>query len=134
MTPTTTGASHVALTVRDLDASTGWYERVLGWRVLTRLDATQAGSPRVLLYDPATGFAVALCRPADGSGDVFDHRRTWLDHLALRVADDATLDAWLAHLDDCGIAHSPVREAGLGRLVSFEDPDGIALELWADAR
>jgi glyoxylase I family protein len=134
MTPAITGASHVALTVRDLDASTQWYERVLGWRVLARLDETQAGSPRVLLYDPASLFAVALCRPADVADEPFDHRRTGLDHLALRVADRAALDAWLAHLDAYGVDHSPVRDAGIGCLVSFEDPDGIQLELWLDAR
>jgi hypothetical protein len=36
-----------------------------------------------------------------------------------------------AHLEEAGVSPSPVREVpGLGRFVSFEDPDGIQFELW----
>lgn len=131
--PSLTGASHLALTVVDMEASAEWYERVFGWLVLARLDATEAGSSRVLLFDPATGFALAVCQPEDAGGDRFDHRRTGLDHFAFGVADQAALDAWIAHLDALGIDHSPVRELALGKFVSFEDPDGIQFELWLNA-
>ena len=133
MTPSIQGASHVALTVRDMEAGAEWYQRVFGWQVLTRLSADEAGTPRIILFDPATGFALALCQPDDGSGDRFDHRRTGLDHFALGVADQADLDRWLAHLDDHSISHSPIRELALGRFVSFEDPDGIQFEIWLNA-
>lgn len=132
-TPSIRGASHVALTVRDMEASAEWYQRIFGWIVLRRLDGDEAGTPRILLYDPASGFVVALCRPDDGAGDQFDHRQTGLDHFAFAVADGAELDRWRAHLDEHGVAHSPVREMDLGKFVSFEDPDGIQLELWANA-
>lgn len=131
--PLLTGASHLALTVADMEASAEWYQRVFGWLVLARLDATVAGSPRVLLFDPATGFALAVCQPADGAGDRFDHRRTGLDHFAFGVADQASLEAWIAHLDALAIDHSPVRELEIGKFVSFEDPDGIQFELWLNA-
>jgi len=129
-TPRTMGASHVGLTVRDMDASAEWYQRVFGWQVLRRFDADEAGTPRVLLLDPATFFVVGLCQPTDGDGSAFDHRRTGLDHFAFKVADEAELDRWLAHLDVLGVEHSPVRVLDLGRFVSFEDPDGIQFELW----
>lgn len=128
--PSVQGASHIALTVRDMDASSEWYQRVFGWQVLRRYTADEAGTPRVLLIDPATFFAVGLCQPADGFADAFDHRRTGLDHLAFKVADADELDRWIAHLDELGVAHSPVRVLDLGRFVSFEDLDGIQLELW----
>ena len=128
--PPLTGASHLALTVRDMDASARWYQRVLGLQELRRYGADQPGSPRVLLLDPASFFVVGLCQPADGSSDAFDHRRTGLDHFAFRVADEADLDRWIAHLDEQGVPHSPVRVLDLGRFVSFEDPDGIQFELW----
>lgn len=128
--PSVQGASHIALTVRDMDASSEWYQRVFGWQVLRRYTADEAGTPRVLLIDPATFFAVGLCQPADGSADAFDHRRTGLDHLAFKVADADELDRWIAHLDELGVAHSPVRVLDLGRFVSFEDLDGIQVELW----
>lgn len=128
--PPITGASHVAFTVRDMEASAEWYQRVFGWQVLRRYDGDPAGSPRILLVDPATLFVVGLCQPVDGDGSAFDHRRTGLDHFAFRIADATDLDRWADHLDDLGIPHSPVRILDLGRFVSFEDPDGIQFELW----
>ncbi|MGY1753466.1 VOC family protein [Blastococcus sp. SYSU D01042] len=128
--PALTGASHLAFTVRDMDASAAWYRRVLGLQELRRFGADEAGSPRVLLLEPSSFFVLGLCQPHDRSADAFDHRRTGLDHLALKVADEAELDRWIAHLDEQGVAHSPVRVLDLGRFVSFEDPDGIQLELW----
>jgi|SRR5688572_18426652 len=128
--PSILGASHVALTVRNMDASAEWYQRVFGWMVLRRYAEGEAGTPRIILFDPASFFAVGLCQPTDGSGDTFDHRRTGLDHFALLVADQDELDSWAAHLDGVGVTHSPVRETEVGRFVSFEDPDGIQFELW----
>jgi glyoxylase I family protein len=124
------GVSHVALTVRDMEASAAWYQRVLGLQELRRYSAEDAGSPRVLLLEPSSSFVLGLCQPAEGSADAFDFRRTGLDHLAFRVADEAELERWIAHLDELGVPHSPVRVLDLGRFVSFEDPDGIQFELW----
>ena len=130
--PATQGASHVAFTVSDMDASARWYERVFGWMVLRRFTAGETATPRVILYDPGSGFALGLCQPPDGSNESFDYRRTGLDHFALSVADKAELERWVAHLDALDVAHSPVRETDLGRFVSLEDPDGIQLELWVN--
>jgi glyoxylase I family protein len=82
---------------------------VFGWKVLRRLAAGEAGTPRILPFDPATGFAMGMCRPEDGFGERFDHRRTCLDLFAFGVADEVELDRWIAHLD------------------------GIQLELWTNA-
>ncbi|MDP5185343.1 VOC family protein [Blastococcus sp. BMG 814] len=128
--PSLQGASHIALTVRDMDASAEWYQRVLGLQELRRYGSDGAGTPRILLLDPASFFVVGLCQPDDGSSAAFDHRHTGLDHFAFKVTDDAELDRWIAHLDELGVAHSPVRVLDLGRFVSFEDPDGIQFELW----
>lgn len=133
MPPAIAGASHIALTVRDMEAGAAWYQRVFGWIEIARFAQGEAGTPRILLYDLASGFALGLCEPEDGSGDAFDHRRTGLDHFAFLVADDAALEEWVAHLDELGIAHSTVTELSLGKFVSFEDPDGIQFELWVNA-
>ena len=117
-----------------MEASAAWYRRVFGWVELRRFTAEEAGSARVPLLDPATFFVLGLCQPADGAGGAFDHRVTGLDHLALSVPGDEGLAAWAAHLAAVGVAASPVREVpGLGRFISFEDPDGIQLELWVNA-
>jgi glyoxylase I family protein len=131
--PTMLGASHVALTVTDMEASAQWYQRVFGWQVLRRFAPGEAGTPRILLLDPNSVFAVGLCQPKDGTAGPFDYRRIGLDHFAFEVVDAAELDRWAAHLDAHGVAHSPVRDVGLGTFISFEDPDGIQFELWANA-
>jgi glyoxylase I family protein len=129
--PSVTGASHLALTVRDMESSAAWYQRVFGWTVLRRLSAQEAGSRRVLLLDPKSFFVIGLCQPDDGAGGRFDHRTTGLDHFAFTVADDDELARWSSHLQQEGVTPSPVREVpGLGRFISFEDPDGIQFELW----
>jgi len=120
----------MGLTVRDMEASADWYRRVLGLQELRRYSADEAGSPRILLLEPSTFLVVGLCQYDGGSAEAFDHRRTGLDHFAFKVADEAELDRWIAHLDELGVAHSPVRVLDLGRFVSFEDPDGIQFELW----
>ncbi len=132
--PDILGAAHVGLTVRDMDASARWYQQVFGWTVMARFGPAERATPRVLLLDPKSGFGVSVCEPVDRSGDPFDYRRTGLDHLALEVADDDELARWVAHLDELSVAHSPVREAGAARFVSFEDPDGIQFELWVPPR
>jgi glyoxylase I family protein len=133
--PTLAGASHLGLTVRDMDVSAEWYQRVFGWQVLRRMEAGEgAASPRVLLLDPATFFVVGLCQYDDRSGDRFDHRRTGLDHYAFLVAEEGDLGRWIEHLDAVGVEHSPVRDVpGLGKFVSLDDPDGIQFELWVNA-
>jgi len=129
--PRLSGASHIALTVRDMEASAQWYQRVFGWQVLRRYTGEEAGSPRILLLDPNTFFALGLCQPSDAASEAFDHRRVGLDHFAFKIADQAELDAWHSHLDDEGVDHSPIQDVeGPGRFISFEDPDGIQFELW----
>ena len=132
--PAILGVSHVALTVRDMETSAEWYQRVFGWTELGRLAKGEAFSPRILLFDPSTGLVVGLSQPEDGSGDDFDYRRVGLDHLAFAVANDEELRGWMTHLDDVGVEHSPIRELDLGKFVSLEDPDGIQLELWLTRR
>jgi len=128
--PSIQGASHIALTVRNMEVSAEWYQRVFGWQVLRRYGGDEAGTPRILLIDPSSFFAVALCQSDHRSGDPFDYRRIGLDHFAFQVPDADELDRWIAHLDELGVNHSPVRVLDLGRFVSFEDPDGIQFEPW----
>ena len=132
--PKILGVSHVALTVRDMEKSAEWYQRVFGWIELGRLVDGEALPPRILLLDASSGFALGLAQPDDGSRDDFDYRRTGLDHLAFGLADEDELASWGAHLDEIGVARSPVRELALGKFITFEDPDGIQLELWVTRR
>ncbi len=129
---TFTRALHVGLTVRDMDTSAQWYQRVLGFALVKRFSRPPAepGIERTLLLHEPSGFLVGLYNHDERSGDRFSPFRTGLDHLALEVADDHELDEWIDHLDREGVEHSPIRDLGHSRFVSIEDPDGIQIELW----
>lgn len=137
MTISTTGFSHVRLTVRDLEVSRRFYERVFGWEVAYELpaDADQATHEQLwflfggVIYQVPGGL-LGL-RPAAPGDDSFSEDRVGLDHLSFSVASRADLDAAVAVLDAAGAPHGGVKDAGTMHLLEFRDPDGIALELVA---
>ena len=130
--PSFSRALHMALTVRNMRASAGWYECVLGFDFVREFQVAPgaAGIPRILLLHQQSGFLLGLCDHPGRTEDAFDPRRTGLDHIAFEVADRAELTSWMAHLDELGVGHSPVRELGHSSFVSLEDPDGVQIELW----
>ena len=69
--------------------------------------------------------------PDLATSDRFDERRPGLDHVAFGCADRDELVAWAARLDELGVAHGDIVDAGYGSGLSFRDPDNIALELFA---
>jgi glyoxylase I family protein len=127
MAPTSKGVSHVALTVTDIDRSKEWYGRVLGWAELIANDEDGTSASVGILPD---GLVLAFHAFESGSGDEFDPLRTGLDHLAFGVEGAADLDEWAEHLGDLGVTFSPRVDAPYGHVLSFKDPDGIALELF----
>ena len=66
----------------------------------------------------------------EGLRDAFDEHRTGLDHVSFGCPDRAALESWIPRLDELGVKHGRCRRPyGLG--LSFRDPDGIALEVFA---
>lgn len=124
--------AHIALVVREMTPAVEFYETVLGFaRVGDVVEGPpDAGHPRRLMRHADSGLTLGLHEPYRRSGDRFDPQRTGLDHVALTVADRAALEAWSARLDEHGVEHSPIRDAGYAEFVSFWDPDGIAWEMW----
>jgi glyoxylase I family protein len=127
--------SHIRLTVTEIGRSRKFYESVFGWPVALECpaDADDATRERMsflfggVLYN--LGDVLIGLRPV--ADDRFDEDRVGLDHLSLKVASHAELEAAAAHLDDLGIAHQPIKEIGHGFILEFRDPDNIALELIA---
>ncbi len=122
-----TGIHHVTLSVSDLDRSVEWYVRVLGFVELRRL--THHGLEKAML----TRDGVVVTFIEHGGLAIpgpFDERRTGLDHLSFAVPDRASLEAWVARLDEHGVVHSDIVTGSTGELVPFRDPDNIALELY----
>jgi len=122
--------AHVAVTVTDLERSTAWYSRLFGADPV--LDEDEQGGTfhhTVWLVGADQLFGIHRhVSPSDGS---FDAARPGLDHAAFACADRAELEQWAGKLDGLGIEHGGVVDAAYGSGLSFRDPDGIALELFA---
>ena len=129
--------SHVRLTVSDIDRSRAFYDDVFGLPVAFEVPADADEATRDQLWWLYGGVVYALgdsllgLRPV--GVDRFDEDRTGLDHLSFAVDSRADLDAAVAVLDERGIAHGGVKDIGVGAILEFRDPDGIALELFAPA-
>jgi len=65
------------------------------------------------------------------SSERFNERRPGLDHISFGCASRGDLEKWAARLDEIGVAHGDIIDAGYGSGLSFRDPDNIALELFA---
>ncbi len=120
--------THVAVTVTDLAASEAWYTKVLG--VAPVLDEDTGPFRHVVYAVGGTLFGLHGFPKLD-SAESFNARRPGLDHIAFGCASRAELVAWAARLDELGVAHGEIVDAGYGSGLAFRDPDGIALELFA---
>jgi glyoxylase I family protein len=128
-TPTVLPAiTHVAVTVSDLERSEAWYTALLG--VAPVLDE-DTGPFRHIVYAVGGTLLGLHGFPDLATTEKFDERRPGLDHISFGCADRDELVAWGARLDELGIAHGEIEDAGYGSGLSFRDPDNIALELFA---
>jgi catechol 2,3-dioxygenase-like lactoylglutathione lyase family enzyme len=137
---TTTGLHHVRLTVTDLERSKAFYMDVLGFEIA----AESPGSPDdpEVRKDPTqlyggvvfqtNGMLFGL-RPVAQAQDSFDSERVGLDHVSFTVGSRAELDQAAERLSEHAIPHGEVKDLtdfGLA-ILSFDDPDGVHLELTA---
>jgi catechol 2,3-dioxygenase-like lactoylglutathione lyase family enzyme len=115
---------HLVLTVRDIEATCAFYERVLGMEVVTfgtARTALQFGGQKINLHQLGYEFEPKAQTPTPGSAD-------------LCFITATPLSAVIAHLQACGVAieEGPGRRVGArGPLESvyIRDPDGNLIEL-----
>ena len=119
--------AHTALTVSDLSTSVPWYERLFGAKAVLDEDT---GPFRHVVWALGSTL-VGLHQFPDGRAETFDERRVGLDHLAFACTSRDELEQWETRLDELGIKHGGIVDAGYGSGLSFRDPDGIALEFFA---
>ena len=74
---------------------------------------------------------VGLRQHSDSDASAFSANRTGLDHISFAVATRADLESWQRELEQLGATYSPIVDAPYGAVLSFKDPDGIALEAFA---
>ena len=132
---------HLRLTVTDIGRSREFYTSVLGFEVA--VESPPAGDPaggeafKVLFGGVVMtrGNLLIGLRPMAASADRFDPDRVGLDHLSFGVASRADLDQAVRLFDERGVRHGEITTlASFGiDVLSFEDPDGVQLELTAPA-
>ena len=115
---------HLVLTVASIEATCGFYSRVLGMQV-TRFGegrtAVTFGRQKINLHEVGREFEPRAARATAGSGD-------------LCLISETPLDEVVAHLDACDvkIIEGPVAKTGATgpiRSVYFRDPDGNLIEV-----
>jgi catechol 2,3-dioxygenase-like lactoylglutathione lyase family enzyme len=122
--------THVALTVRDLSISVPWYERLLDAEPV--LDEDTDPDFHHTVYLVGNGTMIGLHQHGTPApAERFSEHRVGLDHVAFGCASRAELEKWALRLDELGVDHGGIKDATYGSGVSFRDPDGIALELFA---
>ena len=129
-----TGIGHIAVNTANLARFRRFYEELLGLPVwlVTRMD-----HPPVLrhaLFGVTDGLALHAFEvpgydpTGHGIGDEIGERGR-IDHLALTVADEATLRALATRLVAAGASDGVVFPLGPFLGVHLRDPDGMALEI-----
>jgi catechol 2,3-dioxygenase-like lactoylglutathione lyase family enzyme len=132
---------HLRLTVTDVARSRQFYTGLLGFQVAVESpppgDPAEAEAFRILFGGVVMvrGDLLMGLRPMAPEGDRFDPDRVGLDHLSFGVASRDDLEQAVRLFDEHGVTHGEItRLSSFGiDVLSFEDPDGIQLELTAPA-
>jgi catechol 2,3-dioxygenase len=115
----------VHLQVADLDRSTGYYDRVLGLRVLestaetATLGAQGDDTPLIELVE------------LPGAAPVPRRGRLGLYHFALLLPDRPSLGRFAAHLASVG-EYAGMADHLVSEALYLTDPDGLGIEVYAD--
>jgi glyoxylase I family protein len=130
---------HLRLTVTDIQRSRQFYTGLLGFQVAVESpppgDPAEAEAARILFGGVVMvrGNLLMGLRPVAPATDRFDPDRVGLDHLSFGVASRDDLEQAARLFDQHGVTHGEItRLPSFGiDVLSFEDPDGIQLELTA---
>lgn len=130
---------HLRLTVTDVRRSREFYTGLLGFEVIAESpppDDPAAAEAFKLLFGGVVmmrGNLIMGLRPMAPAADRFHPDRVGLDHLSFRVPAREDLEQAAGLLDERGVTHGEItRLPSFGiDVLSFEDPDGIQLELTA---
>ncbi len=112
---------HIAITVKDVEASAIWYEEVLG---LKRMDFSDAWGPIPLMMFSEAGNGLALFPKENNSS-----REATLMHIAFLI-DYKDLESAKSMLESKSIAVE-FQDHKATHSIYFFDPDGYEIELTA---
>ena len=123
--PAETHIGMVRLQVSDLEKSVGYYENVIGMRVLSRAESSATLGPH--------GENRPLIQLDERKGAHAVPRRGLLGlyHFAILLPDRASLGAFVAHLSATG-TYSGMSDHLVSEALYLTDPDGLGIEVYAD--
>jgi glyoxylase I family protein len=130
---------HLRLTVTDVERSRQFCTSLLGFEVV--VESPPPSDPSAAeVYKILFGGVVMIrgnllmgLRPVAPAGDQFDPDRVGLDHLSFGVASRDDLEQAVRLFEERGVPHGEITSLpsfGID-VLSFEDPDGVQLELTA---
>jgi glyoxylase I family protein len=124
------GITHIAVTVTDLVHSTAWYAELFDSAPVLDEDV-DAGAFHHTVFALGGGNLFGLHKHEKTGAAPFDEHSPGLDHVAFGCGGRAELEKWASRLDELGVVHAGIVDAPYGSGISFRDPDGIALEIFA---
>jgi catechol 2,3-dioxygenase-like lactoylglutathione lyase family enzyme len=133
--PITTGFNHVATLTPDMDRLVTFYKTAFGAEVTFEMSA-QPDHPRMVILDLGGGGALNVFEAP--AGDIIGERRRQggrgaIDHFALAVDSLSTLEAMRDRLVSAGAEIGEIQRLGGEWSLFFRDPDGMELEVCAEA-
>ena len=119
------GLHHIKIPVSDLPTSRAWYERVFDLEPLTEFRDDEDGVVRGVSYRSKRELSLALREDPRAAGGF-----AGFDPFAIMLRGRSDIEHWAERLDGLGVAHSAIREAPIGYIMSFDDPDGLELRFY----
>jgi catechol 2,3-dioxygenase len=123
--PLATHIGGVRLQVADIARSLGYYERVVGLRVVRRDESGIALAP------VGSESPILALRERPGARPHPKRGQLGLFHFAILVPDRASLGRFVRHLSDIG-AYAGMSDHLVSEAVYLTDPDGLGIEVYAD--
>ncbi len=115
------GLHHIKIPVSDLPRSRAWYERVFDLESFMEFRDDEDGVVRGVAYRSKGELALSLRVNTQAAKGI-----AGFDPFAIMLRSRPDIDYWVERLDSFGIAHSPVIEAPIGYIMTFNDPDGLS--------
>jgi len=136
---TSSGFAHVRLTITDIARSKKFYDTVFGWPIA--VDASASADEDGVKDDPDQFYGGVIYQTPQGTlfglrpvgSSTFDSSTTGLDHVSFAVESRDVLEAAATALADADVEHGEIQDLGGAgiAILSFQDPDGINIELTA---